>query len=132
MQLFLLDYLITHSGKRKMETKLYIGNLSYSTTEEELRTLFAQAGTVSSVDLIKDRETGNSKGFGFIQMSSQSEAEKAISMFNGYQLGNRELKVNPARPKEESGRSGFGSQRDGNGFGRGGQGDNRKSGPRRF
>jgi cold-inducible RNA-binding protein len=120
------------SGNRKMETKLYIGNLPYSATEEELRTLFSQAGTVGSVDLIKDRMTGNSKGFGFIEMSNQSEAEKAISMFNGYQLGNRELKVNPARPKEESGRGGFGSQREGNGFGRGGQGDNRKGGPRRF
>jgi cold-inducible RNA-binding protein len=65
-------------------------------------------------------------------MSSQSEAEKGISMFNGYQLGNRELKVNLARPKEESGQGGLGSQRERNGFGRGGQGDNRKSGPRRF
>ena len=85
-----------------MEVKLYVGNLSYSTTEAELRTLFAQAGTVASVALIKDRDTGYSKGFAFVEMGAQGEAEKAIKMFNGYSLGNRELKVNAARPKEES------------------------------
>ena len=85
-----------------MEVKLYVGNLSYSTTEEELRTLFTQAGTVASVALIKDRDTGYSKGFAFVEMGAQGEAEKAIKMFNGYQLGNREIKVNAARPKEES------------------------------
>ena len=83
-----------------MEVKLYVGNLSYSTTEEDLRTLFAQAGQVASVALIKDRDTGNSKGFAFIEMSSQAEAQKAISMLNGYNLENRELKVNAAKPKE--------------------------------
>ncbi len=104
-----------------MEVKLYVGNLSYSTTEDELRTLFAQAGTVVSADIIKDRMTGTSKGFAFITMSSQAEAQKAISMFNGYSLGNRELRVNEARPKEETGRGGgFGGPR--GGFGRGGQG----------
>jgi cold-inducible RNA-binding protein len=91
-----------------MEVKLYVGNLSFSTTEDELRTLFAQAGTVETVDLIKDRDTGSSKGFAFVAMSTQAEAEKAIKMFNGYSLANRELKVNPARPREESGRSGGG------------------------
>lgn len=91
-----------------METKLYVGNLPYNVTEDDLRNLFTQAGTVTSADVIKDRETGRSKGFGFVQMSSQSEAEKAIAMFNGYSLNNRELKVNPARPKEEGGRGGFG------------------------
>ena len=89
-----------------MEVKLYVGNLSYSTTEEELRTLFAQAGTVASVALIKDRDTGYSKGFAFVEMGAQGEAEKAIKMFNGYSLGNRELKVNAARPKEDSGSRG--------------------------
>ena len=84
-----------------MEKKLYVGNLSYATTEEDLRTLFSQAGTVESVALIKDRDTGNSKGFAFVEMSNQSEAEKAISTFNGFSLGNRELKVNIARPREE-------------------------------
>jgi RNA recognition motif-containing protein len=87
-----------------METKLYIGNLAYSTTEDDLRTLFAQAGAVSSVALIKDRDSGQSKGFAFVEMSSQADAEKAISMFNGYQMGDRELRVSIARPREEHGR----------------------------
>jgi len=118
-----------------METKLYVGNLPYSTTEEDLRALFSQAGTVNSVDLIKDRMTGTSKGFGFVQMDTSADAEKAVSMFNGYQLSNRELKVNPARPREDSDRGGFGGPRRDSkgGFGRGGQGTNRGSGgPRRF
>ena len=115
-----------------METKLYVGNLSFSTTEDEVRTLFAQAGTVTSCDLIKDRDTGSSKGFAFVLMSTQAEAENAIKLFNGYSLGNRELRVNPARPKEESG--GFGGSR-GGGYdrkpGRSG-GDNRRSTTRRY
>jgi RNA recognition motif-containing protein len=90
-----------------MEVKLYVGNLSYSTTEDALRTLFAQAGTVASVALIKDRDTGYSKGFAVVEMSSQAEAAKAIQMFNGYSMDNRELKVNAARPREE-GASRFG------------------------
>jgi RNA recognition motif-containing protein len=116
-----------------METKLYVGNLPYSTTGDELRNLFEQAGEVKSADVIQDRMTGNSKGFGFVQMANPADAEKAITMFNGYKMGNRELKVNPARPKEEGGRSGgsYGDRRDGGGYGRGGQ-DNRGSGPRRF
>jgi RNA recognition motif-containing protein len=91
-----------------MESKLYVGNLSYSTTEDDLRTLFMQAGMVASVALIKDRDSGRSKGFAFVEMSNQVEAEKAISMFNGYQMGDRELKVNLARPREE--RGGFGNR----------------------
>ena len=106
-----------------MESKLYVGNLSYSTTEDDLRTLFTQAGTVTSVALIKDRDSGQSKGFGFVEMSNQVEAEKAISMFNGYQLGERELKVNMARPREERGRGGgFGNRGGGRGGQRGGGG----------
>lgn len=88
-----------------MEKKLYVGNLSYNTTVDDLRNLFSQAGVVESVDLIKDRDTGRSKGFAFIEMSTQSEAEKAISMFNGQTLDNREIKVNIARPREEKPRS---------------------------
>lgn len=84
-----------------MEKKLYVGNLSYATTEDQLFDLFSQAGTVSSVDLIKDRITGSSKGFAFIEMSTQAEAESAISKFNGHSLDGRELKVNLARPREE-------------------------------
>src|SRR3990172_8681186 len=109
-----------------MEVKLYVGNLAYSTTEEDLRELFAQAGTVASVALIKDRDTGQSKGFAFIEMSNQSEAEKAIQMFNSYTLSNRPLKVNLARPKEERGfgGGGYGDRRGGpgSGYGRGGPG----------
>ncbi len=101
-----------------METKIYVGNLSYDTTEDELKELFAQAGTVASVALIKDRDTGQSKGFAFVEMSNQAEAEKAIQMFNGQSLKNRELKVNLARPKEERGGYGRGS----GGYGRGGPG----------
>lgn len=90
-----------------MEAKLYVGNLSYTTTEDDLRTLFTQAGTVASVELIKDRDTGNSKGFAFVEMSNQAEAEKAISMFNGTTVGNRAIKVNIARPREERTRGGW-------------------------
>jgi RNA recognition motif-containing protein len=93
-----------------MESKLYVGNLSYATTEDDLRTLFAQAGNILSVALIKDRDSGQSKGFGFIEMASQVEAEKAVTMFNGYQLADRELKVNLARPREERGQGGFGNR----------------------
>ena len=72
-----------------MEPKLYVGNLSYQTTEDEIRDLFAQAGTVSAVDLIKDRDTGSSKGFAFVTMGSQSEAENAINTLNGRSLGRK-------------------------------------------
>ena len=87
-----------------METKLYVGNLSYNTTEESLRGLLAQAGTVASVEMIKDRDTGRPKGFAFVTMGNQAEAEKAISMFNGKNLDDREIKVNIARPREERAR----------------------------
>jgi RNA recognition motif-containing protein len=88
-----------------MEAKLYIGNLSYQTTEQQLRDLFMQAGNVVSVALIKDRETQRPKGFAFVEMSSQSEMQKAIGLFNGYALDDRQLTVNVARPREERGGS---------------------------
>ena len=96
-----------------MEVKLYVGNLSFSTTEDDVRTLFTQAGAVAEVALIKDRDTGSSKGFAFVTMTTQKDAENAIKMFNGYTLGNRQLKVNTARPREESTapRGGFRQQR---------------------
>lgn len=93
-----------------MGNKLYVGNLSYATTEEDLKTLFANAGTVASVEVIKDRETGRSKGFAFVQMSTDAEAENAIQVVNGQTLGNRDLRVSIARPREEN-RSGFGGPR---------------------
>ena len=84
-----------------MDAKLYVGNLSYDTTEESLRRAFAQAGTVVSVDIIKDRDTGRTKGFAFVTMNNQEEAENAIKLWNGKSLDNREIKVNIARPREE-------------------------------
>ena len=92
-----------------MEVKLYVGNLSYSTTEDGLRTLFAQAGTVNSVALIKDRDSGQSKGFAFVEMGSQADVQKAITMFHGYMLEDRELKVNTAKAREERGNA-FGNR----------------------
>ncbi|MEK7702924.1 MAG: RNA-binding protein [Nitrospirota bacterium] len=116
-----------------METKLYVGNLSYTTTEEDLQTLFAQAGSVSSVMLIKDRDTGRSKGFAFVEMGSPAEAQKAITQFHGTKYGDRDLTVNVARPREErSGGGGgggwgggFRSGGPGGGGGRGGAGGGR-------
>lgn len=84
-----------------MEAKLYVGNLSYQTTEQALRELFMQAGNVISVALIKEPGTQRSKGFAFVEMGSQSEMQKAISLFNGYNLDERQLAVNVARPREE-------------------------------
>jgi RNA recognition motif-containing protein len=113
-----------------METKLYVGNLSYDTTEEDLRTLFAQAGTVESVDLIKDRSSGMSKGFGFVVMSNQSELEKAIQMFNSYTMGSRQLTVNIARPREERNQGGYGGY--GGGKRQGGRQRSGRGGSRRY
>jgi RNA recognition motif-containing protein len=84
-----------------MEVRLYVGNLAKTTTEAELRTLFAQAGTVTAVEIIKDRDSGQNKGFAFVNMPEQVEAEKAISMFNAYSLAEHELKVNVAKPRVE-------------------------------
>lgn len=86
-----------------MEAKVYVGNLSKSTTQEELSTLFAQAGDVLATDIIKDRKSGESKGFAFITMSAQSEADKAVSMFNAISLGDMILKVNLANPRPTRG-----------------------------
>ena len=91
-----------------MTMKLYVGNLAFQTTTAELETLFAQAGTVESVSLIEDRETGRSRGFGFVEMSSKEEGAAAISQFNGKDMGGRALNVNEAKPREDRGGGGGG------------------------
>ena len=89
-----------------MSTKLYVGNLAFQTSSEEIQTLFAQAGTVESVSLIEDRETGRSRGFGFVEMSTKEEGAAAIQQFNGKDLGGRALTVNEAKPREDRGGGG--------------------------
>ena len=98
-----------------MSTKLYVGNLAFQTTSEELQELFAQAGTVKSASVVEDRETGRSRGFAFVEMSSDAEAAAAIEQFNGREVGGRALKVNEAKPRESRGGGGGGR-----GFGGGG------------
>jgi RNA recognition motif-containing protein len=90
-----------------MESKLYVGNLSYDTTENDLRDLFKQAGEIQEITLVTDRFTSQPKGFGFVQMVNQVDAEKAIRMFNDQELSGRRLIVNIARPKEDRGSGGF-------------------------
>ena len=89
-----------------MGSKLYVGNLSFNTTEAELRDLFSGAGTVTEASLMIDRETGNSRGFAFVTMGSDAEANEAISQFSGKSVGGRNLTVNEARPREEGGGGG--------------------------
>ncbi len=84
-----------------MAKKLYVGNLSYDMTEDALKDTFSQAGTVESAIIIKDKMSGRSKGFGFVEMSTEEEAQKAIEMFNGKEFDGRALTVNEARPMEE-------------------------------
>ena len=105
-----------------MESKLYVGNLPYNVTEDDLRGLFAQAGEVKEVSLITDRATGRSKGFGFVEMTNQADAEKAIQLLNDHDMGGRPLKVSIARPREEPGPGGGGGGSRG-GSRRGGGGD---------
>jgi cold-inducible RNA-binding protein len=93
-----------------MSMKLYVGNLSFKTSSEDLEQLFSQAGTVQSASIVEDRETGRSRGFGFVEMSSSEEGQAAIQQFNGKEVGGRSLTVNEARPREDRGgsRGGFG------------------------
>lgn len=102
-----------------METKLYVGNLTYGTTETDLQTMFAASGTVKSVQIIKDRDSGQSKGFGFVEMTTQEEAQNAIKALGGKDVAGRALTVNLARPREDRGGAG------GRGGGRGGGGGRR-------
>ncbi len=120
-----------------MSMKLYVGNLAFQTSSEDLQQLFAQAGTVESASVVEDRETGRSRGFGFVEMSSKEEGEKAIEQFNGKDFGGRNLTVNEAKPRENrsggggGGRGGYGGGgggRSGGGGGYGGGGGGRGGG----
>jgi RNA recognition motif-containing protein len=98
--------------------KLYVGNLSFNTTNQDLNTIFGEHGTVQSSNIIEDRETGRSRGFGFVEMSSQAEGQTAISQLNGKEIDGRELKVNEAKPQTDRNGGGGGRSR------RGSYGDN--------
>jgi len=104
-----------------MARKLYVGNLPYDTSDQDLHALFAGAGTVESVNLMRDMATGRARGFAFVEMATDEEAQKAISTLNNHDLGGRNLTVNEARPKTAGG--GFGG---GGGYGGGGNGDGRR------
>ena len=109
-----------------MSKKLYVGNLPYQTDETALQSLFAQAGAVESVSVVRDQATGRARGFAFVEMGSDEEAQAAISQINGVELGGRALTVNEARPKTPGGGGGYGG---GGGFDGGGNGQ-RRSEPR--
>lgn len=109
-----------------MATKLYVGNLSFRTSSEDLREAFASAGTVESATVIEDRDTGRSRGFGFVEMATPEEAATAIEQFNGKDLGGRNLTVNEAKPRADRGGGGYGG-----GGGRGGYGGDRGGGGER-
>ena len=109
-----------------MGSKLYVGNLSYNATGSELEQLFAQHGSVQSAEVIADRDTGRSKGFGFVQMGSDSEAQAAIAALNGKEHDGRALTVNEAKPREDRPRSGGGGGGYGNRGGSGGGGGKRR------
>src|SRR5262245_33945876 len=104
----------------RMGRRLYVGNLPYSTGEADLQELFSKAGTVESVRVMRDAATGRARGFAFVEMATDEEAQKAATEFNQYQLGGRALTVNEARPKPEfsGGGGGFGGNRGGSGGGR--------------
>ena len=112
-----------------MSMKLYVGNISFDTTQQDLEALFSEIGTETSTNLIEDRETGRPRGFGFVEMSSKEEGEKAIAQLNGKEVDGRELKVNEAKPQERrsggggGGRGGYGG---GGGFQGGGYAGNKR------
>ena len=103
-----------------MSMKLYVGNLSFNTSSQDLNEIFGAIGTVESTNIIEDRETGRSRGFGFVEMSSKEEGENAIAQLNGKEVDGRELKVNEAKPQES--RGGGGGGRGGYGGGGGNRG----------
>ncbi len=105
-----------------MSMKLYVGNLAFQTSDEDLQQLFAQLGTVESASVVEDRETGRSRGFGFVEMANREEGEAAIQQLNGKEFNGRNLTVNEARPREDRGIRGGGGGRGGFGGNRGGGG----------
>ena len=105
-----------------MSMKLYVGNLAFSTSSQDLQELFASAGTVESASVVEDRDTGRSRGFGFVEMSSKEEGEAAIAQFNGKEVNGRALNVNEAKPRENRSGGGGGRGGYGGGGGRGGGG----------
>lgn len=108
-----------------MSTKLYVGNISFNTTNQDLNDLFGAIGTVESANVVEDRETGRSRGFGFVEMASKEDADNAIAQLNGKEVDGRELKVNEAKPREDrggGGRGGYGGGGGGRGGSRGGGG----------
>jgi len=110
---------VANNERASSMSKIYVGNLPFSATEEAVRALFSQHGTVESVSLINDRETGRPRGFGFVEMS-RTDAAKAIQSLNGYDMGGRPLKVNEAQDKPRGGGGGGGGHRGGGGGGGGG------------
>ena len=110
-----------------MSMKLYVGNLAFATTSQDLQELFASAGTVESASVVEDRDTGRSRGFGFVEMSSKEEGEAAIAQFNGKEVNGRALNVNEAKPRENrgGGSGGFSNNRGGFGGNNGGHSEPR-------
>jgi RNA recognition motif-containing protein len=106
-----------HQKLRKMSNKLYVGNLSFRVTSEDLQEYFGVAGAVESANVVYDRETGRSRGFGFVEMASEDEATAAIAQFNGQEYDGRNMVVNEARPREDRGNGGGGGNRGGRGGG---------------
>ena len=111
-----------------MTMKLYVGNLAFSTSSQDLQELFGAAGTVQSASVVEDRDTGRSRGFGFVEMSSKEEGEAAIAQFNGKEVDGRSLTVNEAKPRENRGGGGGRGRFGGGGGGRGNFGGNRSGG----
>ena len=111
-------------------TNIFVGNLSFRTTQEELMAAFSQFGNVERVNIVTDRDSGQSRGFAFVEMSERRDAETAISQLNGAELNGRTMNVNEARPKPAGGGFGGDRPRGGGGGGRGGNGGQRSRGPR--
>ncbi len=116
-----LDSLLCKFQKRVLVKNIFVGNISFGATEDTVRSMFESYGTVDRVSVVTDRETGRAKGFGFVEMSNDSEGDQAIAALNGRELDGRAMNVNEARPKEDRGGGGGGGYRGGGGGGGGRQ-----------